>query len=148
MTSDDDYSPAIESEAAIIVDSSRCTFETLGDETLVIDTTTGTLFVLRGLAVGVWSALTLGAARPSVLILEATTRYGAGTGEVLRSMFDGLAGVFATATVETAVIEWPESAQPPTFERFDDIADILTLDPIHDVLPEAGWPFEPDPGSE
>ncbi|CAB4323652.1 MAG: hypothetical protein F2520_06905 [Actinobacteria bacterium] len=148
MSSDDIQSPAIESEAPVIVDSSRCTFETLGDETLVIDTTTGTLFVLRGLAVVVWSALTLGAARPSTLVLEATARYGAETGEVFRSMFDGLAGVFATAPVETAVIEWPEAVDPPTFERFDDIADILTLDPIHDVLPEAGWPFEPDPGSE
>jgi hypothetical protein len=147
MSSNSDHHSGIESDAAITVDSSRCTFETLGDETLVIDTTTGALFVLRGLAVGVWSALTLGAARPSVLVLEATTRYGPETGEVLRSMFDGLAGVFSTATVETAVIDWPEVADPPTFERFDDIADILTLDPIHDVLPEAGWPFEPDPGS-
>ena len=26
-------------------------------------------------------------------------------------------------------------------ERFEDLADMLALDPVHDVDPKAGWPF-------
>jgi len=32
------------------------------------------------------------------------------------------------------------------FECFDDLSDLLAADPIHDVVPEAGWPVMPDAG--
>ena len=31
-----------------------------------------------------------------------------------------------------------------TLEEFGDLEDLLGLDPIHDVSPEAGWPVRPD----
>jgi Coenzyme PQQ synthesis protein D (PqqD) len=34
------------------------------------------------------------------------------------------------------------SYSPPTFEKFDDMADQLLLDPIHEIG-EAGWPVRP-----
>jgi hypothetical protein len=58
-------------------------------------------------------------------------------------MLEGLSELFVAGSGETPVVDWPQKAEPPTFERFDDIADILTLDPIHDVQSDAGWPFEP-----
>ena len=33
--------------------------------------------------------------------------------------------------------------QEPLLERFDDLQDLLLLDPVHDVS-EAGWPHRPD----
>ena len=32
---------------------------------------------------------------------------------------------------------------PPLVERFDDLTDLLLLDPVHDVT-EAGWPHLPE----
>jgi hypothetical protein len=34
----------------------------------------------------------------------------------------------------------PDTYEPPTFEKFDDMQDLLLLDPIHDV-DESGWPI-------
>ena len=30
--------------------------------------------------------------------------------------------------------------EPPIFERFDDVRDLLLIDPVHQVDPEHGWP--------
>jgi hypothetical protein len=37
-------------------------------------------------------------------------------------------------------VDWPDSFAPPALERYDDIANIITMDPIHDVDQSAGWP--------
>jgi len=39
-----------------------------------------------------------------------------------------------------AELPWPDSFVPPGLEKYDDIADIITMDPIHDVDPAKGWP--------
>ncbi len=36
-----------------------------------------------------------------------------------------------------------EAFSPPALERFDDLRDLLLLDPVHDVG-EAGWPLRAD----
>jgi len=145
MASDPKNSHIPDLAIPVMVDSSRCTSETLGDETLVIDTVSGTLYVLRGLGATVWVALTKNAARPSLLVEQATERFGSEVGDALGAMLEGLSELFVAGSGETPVVDWPQKAEPPTFERFDDIADILTLDPIHDVQPDVGWPFEPKP---
>lgn len=143
MASDPNNAHIPDFEILVMVDSARCTSETLGDETLVIDTVSGTLYVLRGLGATVWVALTKSPARRSVLVEQANERFGSEVGDALETMLFGLAPLFVAAPEGTLVMDWPQSAEPPTLERFDDIADILTLDPIHDVQPDAGWPFEP-----
>jgi hypothetical protein len=143
MASDPKNSHIPDFAIPVMVDSSRCASETLGDETLVIDTVSGTLYVLRGLGATVWVALTKNAARPSLLVEQATERFGSEVGDALGAMLEGLSELFVAGSGETPVVDWPQKAEPPTFERFDDIADILTLDPIHDVQSDAGWPFEP-----
>lgn len=35
-----------------------------------------------------------------------------------------------------------QSFTPPTLEIYTDLADLLTLDPIHDVSPVQGWPIK------
>jgi hypothetical protein len=143
MASDPKNSHILDFAIPVMVDSSRCTSETLGDETLVIDTVSGTLYVLRGLGATVWVALTKNAARPSLLVEQATERFGSEVGDTLGTTLAGLAPLFVAGPEGTLVMDWPQKAEPPTLERFDDIADILTLDPIHDVQSDAGWPFEP-----
>jgi hypothetical protein len=38
---------------------------------------------------------------------------------------------------------WPASFAAPEFEHYDEISDIITMDPIHDVDPAFGWPKAP-----
>jgi hypothetical protein len=46
-----------------------------------------------------------------------------------------------SATLDPATIEiLRASANPPTVEIFDDLADLILADPIHDVEETAGWP--------
>ena len=35
---------------------------------------------------------------------------------------------------------WPDTYEPPTLKKYDDMADLLLVDPIHDVAAETGWP--------
>jgi hypothetical protein len=43
-------------------------------------------------------------------------------------------------------IEFAATSGPYDIEVFDDLADLLVADPIHDVDPEAGWPHLPNKG--
>ena len=36
-------------------------------------------------------------------------------------------------------VEWP--AEPPRLDVFEDLAELITADPVHDVDVEAGWPI-------
>jgi len=137
----------------VTVDASRCTWESLDGEILLIDMTTGSLFVLRGLVVPVWNALVRGPVVPAAVAAEASARFDPESGSALAAVIDALGpmlietdtpGDFAPHGTAPTGIEWPATAEPPSFERFDEIADILTLDPIHDVAPDVGWPHRSD----
>ena len=54
------------------VNTARCTWETIDGETMVIDTSNGELFVLRGLAASVWDNLVGGQATAQSLAAEAS----------------------------------------------------------------------------
>ena len=43
------------------------------------------------------------------------------------------------APAAAAMLPWPEQFTAPVLERYDDIAKIIAMDPIHDVGP-GGWP--------
>ena len=90
MSFDSEDSQTPNFAAPVTVNSARCTSETIGDETLVIDTVSGTLYVLRGLGATVWVALTKNAAQPSLLVEQATERFGSEVGDALGEMLEGL----------------------------------------------------------
>lgn len=47
-----------------------------------------------------------------------------------------------SAAIDPATIEaLRASPNPPTVEVFDDLADLILADPIHDVEETAGWPI-------
>lgn len=127
------------------VNAHRCTWDTVDGETMVIDTVSGALFVLRGLGSTVWEALAQGAGDGARLAEEAASRYGTDAAEALSATIGTLVGAgLLTADDGGAdvTVAWPGSAEPAGVTRFDDIADILTLDPIHDVDHDAGWPYD------
>jgi hypothetical protein len=125
--------------------------ETLDGETVIINLATGRYYSLDALASWVWTALADGGATlreaalqaarawrrdaaevegllaPFLAALDGEGLLVAGTGSELRPLppFDAATSAFAE----------------PRMQRFDDIQELLLLDPIHEVE-EAGWPAQ------
>lgn len=122
--------------------------ETLADETLVIDTATGVFFSLRGVASAAWWMLD-GMATVSELRAAVIDRYGTrisvddDLGQfVLALEADGLVTEASGPRTEPlrAPEDWPEQYTAPVVKKYDDMADLLLVDPIHDVADDTGWP--------
>jgi len=119
------------------------------NEVIVVNLLTGAYFSLRDTAADAWDLLTGGAdvGEASIVIAE---RYGidAATGSadlapfVQRLLDEGLiapAGDTAHPSGELEAIAAGAAYRPPLLEKFDDMEELLLLDPIHEV-DEDGWP--------
>lgn len=126
------------------VDDRRFPSETLDGETVVIDAVAGRVCVFDGVGSTIWEALRVGADADE-LVQQIVGRFGSESGHPVTSFVDELVAeemVLAVAHVDRlpGEIDWPSEFRAPTIERFDDLADLLTVDPIHDVDPATGWP--------
>jgi len=128
----------------LIANTARFPHDTIDGETLLIDSETGHLLMMTGVGPLLWQRL-LGGVAVEPLAVEVADRFGPAAGEACRSFLLALAeagvAIPATQTVaEAPVPGWPESFVSPVLERYDDIANIIAMDPIHDVDQSAGWP--------
>jgi len=130
----------------LIVDANRCAHDTVDGETMVIDTLTGHLLLFDGLATTLWERLRAGTTTED-LLAAITERYGPDATDSTQQFIDELvaSGLVVATEAEPGVgapdaVPWPDDFSPPTIERFDEIADIMTMDPIHDVDSASGWP--------
>ena len=132
------------------------THERLDDEVIAINLETGAYYALDGTAADCWTLVAAGASRDE-MIATLDARYDV-TVEALR---DDVAG-FLTAMVDQGLgAETDEPASTgdtdadadglptggsprpyaaPALTRYDDLDDLLLLDPIHEV-DDAGWPI-------
>jgi hypothetical protein len=137
----------------VVIDAARGAFDTVDAETLVIDTANGHLFMLAGTLSTIWERF-LQPADLDDVERSARGRFGDEAATALRAALDellqaGLLVEIGEPAGEVAAIDvpWPDEFVLPTIERFDDIADIMSLDPIHDVS-SSGWPHaRPDTAS-
>jgi len=130
------------------------THERLDDEVIAINLETGIYYALVGTAADVWSALDP-TETVSAIAGALAGRYDAALDEVqadveafvLRLEAAGLLAERAT-TAETrgALPPLPPDSRwvAPEFEEYRDMADLVLLDPIHQV-DETGWPRLPEP---
>lgn len=134
-------------EPFIGVDTSRCNHDTVDDETVILDSTTGVLTLLVGIGPLIWERLVGGLDR-SPLVAEVTDVYGAEAGADVDAFLEELIGAGLVVGVESletgsatpAPTPWPQPYVAPQIERYEDIADIMTMDPIHEVDTALGWP--------
>jgi hypothetical protein len=133
-------------DGPITIDSARCAHETVDGETMVIDTTTGHLLLLGGIAVHLWEHLRQPTTRDHLVSMVAH-RYGEPAGAAAGQFVDALASDGLVVAADTAPDvdgptgpEWPAQFEAPVLERFEDIADIMAMDPIHEVDTSLGWP--------
>ena len=146
------------------VNSSNIIHETIDNEVIIVDLQKGYYFSLRSTAAEIWTSIL---ARMSVdLIVQKLSRqYG-----IKNSQIEGSVSNFIHQLVEEKIIipaisgdgaEDVKNLEPqnpeilkveeysnPVLEKYTDMAELLLLDPIHEV-DETGWPnIAPDPNDE
>lgn len=136
----------------LFADTQRFPHETMDGETVIIDAQSGRLFLLTGLGPWLWHRLAAGASFEA-LAAEMTTRYGADAHAPTLAFLEALdrQGLLSTepgaAGATTDIPALPGVFAAPQIEAYDDIAEIIAMDPIHDIVPSKGWPHRPDDGS-
>jgi hypothetical protein len=123
-------------------------FELFEDEVVILNVTEGSYFALGGWAFDVW--LALADRHPLGRLADAIAgRYGVPADEIADELSNLAAklvqeGILLEAdpAEEVATLSEPPAGgfRPLVFEKHVDMEDLMTLDPIHDVDPEQGWP--------
>ncbi len=144
-------------DSVLAVRSPQVISEILDGEAVIIDLETGTYFSLDPVASSIWDAIAAGGTTAAGIVRGLAAAYGTAPSEAEAALAPFLARLAAERLV--VPVSGPESApaaftkvsvslSEPTLSRFDDIQDLLLLDPIHEVE-EAGWPArKPTPTDE
>lgn len=131
-----------------VVDTARFAVDELDGETMLMDLVEGRLVLLEFGSAKLWPWLASGF---SITVLQnhVAEREGQGAAESFSEVVNRLVSLGALVP---AAIDFPpgslgEGDLPGGMGRFviseyDDISTIVTMDPIHDVDPERGWPFD------
>ena len=118
------------------------------DEVILASFETGLYFSLTGSAADIWLGLKAGATvdeMANAFALEAGP-----DGEIARNQIAAFVEKLLSENIVAAHAGVPErqpwspqfgtAFSPPVLGRFDDLRDLLFLDPVHDVG-DAGWPM-------
>lgn len=125
-------------------------FENFEGEMVVLDLRSGHYFDFNPTAAALWAAMVAGAAQTVFAAAGLSAERGAAF--LARVVDLGLAMADAgqapldaddpvTATLAKALAEAGDA--DPRIETFDDLADLIQADPIHEVDAEFGWPHRP-----
>lgn len=130
--------------------------ETIDGEAVIINLETGRYFSLDGAAAEAWQAVVAGLDPPQIA-RHLALGWSAAAAEIEAAVAGFLAEVRAEGLVRPATAEDPVSPPPPpvgaaaparfaglALRRYDDLEELLLLDPVHDV-DETGWPHQPPP---
>ena len=122
--------------------------EDFDGEFVVLDLASGKYFSLLGGAAIVWRGLMAGHSLDSLCTgLPAGSPRRAEVEKLVQALIDGrliIPGAALAAPTAGIAAELAASTGPIEVETFDDLADLLVADPIHDVDAETGWPVMPD----
>ena len=124
--------------------------ETIDGETIVIDLSTGTYYSLRGSGPTIWNAIASGASREAI-IDDLENAYEATPGEIAKATDTFLSeleaeqliakgnGAGPSAGSTPAPTETRSAFEAPQLEKYEDMQDIILLDPVH-MVDDQGWP--------
>ena len=132
--------------------------ETIDGETIVIDLTTGTYYSLRGSGPVIWNAVASGASRDGI-VDELENAYDASPEEIAYAADAFLTQLEAEQLIARGNGAGPNGAsrstpaetrspfEVPQLEKFEDMQDIILLDPVH-MVDDQGWPHRAAAGNE
>lgn len=115
--------------------------ELLNDEVIIANLDTGIYYSIRGSGVLIWQLLIAGYEPPSIQSLFAQ-QYGSIPS--FSFFIDLLVEENLLRAIEDRApfslsLSWPEAFEKPILDRYDEMKNLLMLDPIHEV-DEQGWP--------
>lgn len=130
--------------------------DTIDGEVVIINLSTGAYFSLVDTGAEVWSGLG-GEASVDAIVSEIATRYRTPPEEIraaVEGLLDDLRAEGLVVPVEGAAppadgerrpgpdpgADGRPEFRPPVLEKFDDMQDLILLDPVHEVEEELGWP--------
>lgn len=130
----------MDSAIPLIINRPSVIFDVQGDETVVIDLSTGHYFRLNGPSTTVWSrldrAVTAAQLRETCENPQDLEQLDSILDDLLQRSLVRVAGPADSSEPDTS--RW--RFEGFTLEQFTDLEDILGLDPIHEVDPAQGWP--------
>lgn len=132
--------------SAAFVANDRIAAEEFAGEVVLIDIEKGVYFSLQGAAVDLWRAFA--APRTAAAVLDTFTAHGADR-PALAAALDDLCRhdlVRETAAPPQADIACSVPAggfAAPVVAAFSDLAELIAIDPVHEVDAAAGWPLRP-----
>ena len=155
MQVSDIAAPAPERAARYRICTPRVAHQTIDGETVIIDFDTGAYFSTARTGAALWDQLAGGATEDD--LIAAATRQYAGANDLIAGSIRDFVRLLERETLiapsaEAAPSDAAEARQtapapgaeppafePPTLHKYTDMADLLLLDPIHEV-DESGWP--------
>ncbi len=134
-------------DKTLFADTARFPHDTIDGETVLIDSQLGHLFLFTGLGPWLWQRMVRGATFNTV-VGEVTARFGPDAAEPTRRFLESLEtakllrsdDLPAEMADEDPSVIFPDTFVAPGIERYEDISDIITMDPIHDIDTAKGWP--------
>lgn len=136
--------------ATYVVNAPRVIHETLDGEVVAIDLGSGAYFSMRASAAVIWDALVAGLDTAGV-VDHVTATHAESDADVATDVEAFVSDLVAR---ELIVAGAPTTGSAPdhgtglpyvtpVLEAFTDMADVILLDPVHDVDATAGWPHQP-----
>jgi len=130
--------------------------ETVEGATLIVHSRSGSYYSLEGSGTVIWNAVLAGhpVARIEAWFANGSEGERAAIRDGLRAFINALLAenlIVPATEAATQVPAAPGTAEPkpafapPELRKFTDMQELLLVDPIHDVQPEAGWPLQKEP---
>jgi hypothetical protein len=124
--------------------------EGFNDEIVILNLAKGKYYSLTGLAFGLWNYIVEGKQPRELLEYLATAEYEHTDNvksfinaliaeELVRPLVQSGSHSANSADIELSL---SSETDPPTLVAFDDMAELILADPIHDTEEEAGWPVK------
>lgn len=116
-------------------------YELLDNEVIIANLDVGVYYSLRGSGPLIWQLLLAGYTQISLQSLF-SEKYGpipSLSPFIDRLLEENLLVLAEGSSAPLPSVFWPAEFVPPTLERFDEMKNLLMLDPIHEV-DEQGWP--------
>ncbi|MFT3810494.1 MAG: PqqD family protein [Micropepsaceae bacterium] len=116
--------------------------EAFDGEFVVLDLSSGVYFAFQGSGNAIWQALESGV-RPRAL-LDALRAAGNAHHDAVLAFIEALVAaqlIRPAGDQAAAAALLPSIDLAPVLERFDDLAELILADPIHDADADRGWPL-------